>query len=66
MYFLLLSFIRNEIISGTSKVGEISKKVQESRLKCYGQESGGDGGAGEKLFSLGGCYDMSAEVSYII
>ena len=28
--------IRNEIIRGTTKVGEISKKVQESRLKWYG------------------------------
>ena len=28
--------IRNEIIRGTMKVGEISKKVQESRLKWYG------------------------------
>ena len=37
-YFLLLSFIRNEIIHGTRKVGEISKKLQESRLKYYGQE----------------------------
>ena len=44
---------KNEIIRGTAKVGEISKKVQESRLKWYGrrirrQESDGDGGAGEK------------------
>ena len=52
-----LDRIRNERIRGTTKVGEISKKVQESRLKWYGhvlrrqirrQESGGDGGAGEK------------------
>ena len=59
-----LDRIRNEIIRGTTKVGEISKKVQESRLKWYGhvlrreditllpthcrQESDGDGGAGEK------------------
>ena len=28
--------IRNERIRGTTKVGEISKKVQESRLKWYG------------------------------
>ena len=28
--------IRNERIRGTTKVGEISKKVQESRLKLYG------------------------------
>ncbi len=28
--------IRNEIIRGTTKLGEISKKVQESRLKWYG------------------------------
>ncbi len=51
--------IRNDRIRGTTKVGEISKKVQESRLKWYGhvfekrrpirrQESYGDGGAGEK------------------
>ena len=31
--------IRNEIIRGTTKVGEISKKVQESRLKWYGHVS---------------------------
>ena len=49
--------IRNERIRGTTKVGEIAKKVQESRLKWYGhvsrrrirrEESDGDGGAGEK------------------
>ena len=28
--------ITNERIRGTTKVGEISKKVQESRLKWYG------------------------------
>ena len=28
--------IRNERIRGTTKVGEISKKLQESRLKWYG------------------------------
>ena len=28
--------IRNERIRGTTKVGEISKNVQESRLKWYG------------------------------
>ena len=27
---------RNERIRGTTRVGEISKKVQESRLKLYG------------------------------
>ena len=56
-----LDRIRNERIRGTKKVGEIAKKVQESRLKWYGhvgptekrrrirrQESDGDGGAGEK------------------
>ena len=52
-----LDRIRNERIRGTTKVGEISKKVQESRLKWYGhekkrrmrrQESDGDGGAGKK------------------
>ena len=31
--------IRNEIIRGTTKVGEIFKKVQESRLKWYGHVS---------------------------
>ena len=31
-----LNRIRNERIRGTTKVGEISKKVQESRLKWYG------------------------------
>ena len=31
-----LDRIWNEIIRGTTKVGEISKKVQESRLKWYG------------------------------
>ena len=31
-----LDIIRNEIIRGTTKVGKISKKVQESRLKRYG------------------------------
>ena len=31
-----LDRITNERISGTTKVGEISKKVQESRLKWYG------------------------------
>ena len=44
-----LDRIRNERIRGTTKVGEISKKVQESRLKCIEkrrrirrQESDGD------------------------
>ena len=32
-----LDRIRNERIRGTTKVGEISKKVQESKLKCYGR-----------------------------
>ena len=32
-----LDRIRNEIIRGTTKVGEIAKKVQESRLKWYWQ-----------------------------
>ena len=31
-----LDRIRNERIRGTTKVGEISKKVQESMLKWYG------------------------------
>ena len=31
--------IRNEIIRGTTKVGEISKTGQESRLKWYGHVS---------------------------
>ena len=33
---MLMDRIRNERIRGTIKVGEISKKVQESRLKWYG------------------------------
>ena len=32
-----LDRLRNERIRGTTKVGEISKKVQESRSKWYGQ-----------------------------
>ena len=52
-----LDRIRNERIRGTTKVGEISKNVLESRFMwaCVGkrrrirrQESDGDGGAGEK------------------
>ena len=48
-----LDRIRNERIRGTTKVGAISKKVQESRLTWYGhvlrrEESDGDGGAREK------------------
>ena len=57
-----LDRIRNERIRGTTRVGEISKKVQESRLytvvvvwaciekrrRICRQESDGDGGAGEK------------------
>ena len=31
-----LDIIRNEKIRGTTQVGEISKKVQESRLKWHG------------------------------
>ena len=31
-----LDIISNERIRGTTKVGELSKKVQESRLKWYG------------------------------
>ena len=31
-----LDKIRNERIRGNTKVGEITKKVQERRLKCYG------------------------------
>ena len=34
--FTKLDKIRNERISGTTKVGEITKKVQERRLKWYG------------------------------
>ena len=38
--FTKMDRIRNErIIRGTTKVGEISKKVQESRLKWYGHVS---------------------------
>ena len=51
-----LDRIRNERIRGTTRVGEISKKVQERRLKWFGhvlrrlrrQESDGDGGAGKR------------------
>ena len=54
-----LDRIRNERIRGTTKVGEISKKVQDSRLKWhhghvlrrkdeYLDMSDGDGGAGEE------------------
>ena len=53
-----LDRIRNERFRGTTKVVEISKKVQEIRLKWYGhvlrredeyrQESDGDGGTGGK------------------
>ena len=32
--------IRNERMRGTTKAGEISKKVQESRLKWYGHVLG--------------------------
>ena len=52
--FTKLDRIRNERIRGTTKVGEISKKVQESRLKWYGhvfrriRRQKSDGGAGEK------------------
>ena len=35
--FTKLDRIRNEVIRGTTKVGEISKKVQETRLKWYGR-----------------------------
>ena len=31
-----LDKVRNETIRGTTKVGEITKKVQERRLKWYG------------------------------
>ena len=34
--FTKLNITRNERIIWTTKVGEISKKVQESRLKLYG------------------------------
>ena len=54
-----LERIKNERIRGTKKVGEISKKVQASRMKWYGhvlrreedyvgKRLIGDGGAGEK------------------
>ena len=36
---IFITRIRNERIRGTTKVGEISKKVQESRLKWYGHVS---------------------------
>ena len=34
-----LDSTRNERIRGSTKVGEISKKMQESRLKWYGHVS---------------------------
>ena len=44
--------IRNERIRGTTKVGEITKKVQEGRLKWYGhvlkRAEGSDGDARER------------------
>ena len=55
-----LDRMRNGRIYGIAKVGEISKKVQQSRLKLYawvciekrrttcGQDSDGDGGVGKK------------------
>ena len=55
-----LEKIRNERIRGTTKVGEITKKVQEIRLKWYGhvmrreehyvgrKEGDGDESTGEK------------------
>ena len=46
-----LHSIRNERTRGTMKVGEISKKLQESRLKrrrICGHASDGGGGAREK------------------
>ena len=49
-YYIIIKLdrIRNERIIGTTKVGEISKKVKESRLiientrRIHGQESDGD------------------------
>ena len=38
-----LDIIRNERSRGTTKVGEIAKKVQESRLKWYGHVSRREG-----------------------
>ena len=35
-HIIIYIIIRNESIRGTTKVGEISKKVQESMLKWYG------------------------------
>ena len=52
-----LDIIRNERISGTTKVGEISKKVQESRLKCTGMH--GDekkNNVGKRVMAMEGCF----------
>ena len=37
-----LGRIRNTKTRGTTEVGEISKKVQKSRFKWYGQVTGGE------------------------
>ena len=44
--------IRNERIRGTTKVGEISKKVQESRLKWYGYVLGREEYVGKRVMGM--------------
>ena len=57
VWSLELGRVSNERLAGTAKVGEISKKVQETRMRlaCIerirrmrGLKSDGDGGFGEK------------------
>ena len=47
-----LDRIRNERIRGTTKVGEISKKVRESRLKWYGYASRRDEYVGKRVMVM--------------
>ena len=44
----------NEIVRGTMKVGEISKKVQESRLKWYGHVLRREEYAGKRVMEVPG------------
>ena len=47
-----LNGIRNERIRGTTKVGEISKKVQESRFKWYGHVLREDEYVGKRVMGM--------------
>ena len=44
--------IRNEYIRGTVKVGQISKKVKESRLRWYGQLKREDAYVGRRVLEI--------------